>query len=370
MWADLKHYLLSRYLNILLLSVPLLLVLELLHAGPLVLFGVSCLAIIPLAGVLGDATEELAGRMGPVGGGLLSGTLGNATELIIALLALKAGHIEVVKASITGSIIGNLLLVFGLSLLVGGFGREKQTMERTNAGVNSSMLMLAVAGLVMPAVFDLTVHGSLSQDFADVQRLSLWTAGVLILTYFASFVFSFKTHKHLFVAEDHAQGTMKPKTAVLLMVAATVLIAFASEVLVGQIAYATKALGMTELFVGVIVVAMVGNAAEHSAAVFAAKKNKMDLSLTIAVGSSVQIALLVAPVLVFASHAVGHPMALVFNALEIAATVLSVVIVAHIAGDGETNWFEGAQLLALYILLAIAFFFAPDSAPVPVRVAP
>lgn len=370
MWADLKRYITSRYLNILLISVPVLVVLELMHAGPLLLFGVSCLAIVPLAGVLGDATEELAGRMGPVGGGLLSGTLGNATELIIALLALKAGHIEVVKASITGSIIGNLLLVFGFALLVGGFGREKQTIERTNAGVNSSMLMLAVAGLVMPAVFDLTVHGSLNQDFADVQRLSLWTAGILILTYLASFVFSFKTHRHLFVAEDHAHGTMKPKTAVFLMGAATLLIAFASEVLVGQIEFATKALGMTELFVGVIVVAVVGNAAEHSAAIFAAKKNKMDLSLTIAVGSSVQIALLVAPVLVFASHAVGHPMALVFHPLEIAATILSVLIVAHIAGDGETNWFEGAQLVALYVLLAVAFFFAPEAAQSAGRVTP
>ncbi len=361
MWTDLKHYMVSRYLNILLLAVPVLVTMELFHAGPLALFAVSCLAIIPLAGVLGDATEELAGRMGPIGGGLLSGTLGNATELIIAILALRAGHVEVVKASITGSIIGNLLLVLGLAIVAGGMRREKQSFERTNAGVNTSMLLLAVAGLVMPAVFDLAVHGSLSQEYADVQRLSLWTAGVLILTYFASFVFSFKTHKHLFVAEDHSKGTMKQKTAVFLLVAATLLIAFASEVLVGQIEYATRALGLTELFVGVIVVAVVGNAAEHSAAVFAAMKNKMDLSLTIAVGSSVQIALLVAPVLVFASHALGHPMALVFNPFEIAATFLSVLIVAHIAADGETNWFEGAQLLALYVILAIAFFFAPPS---------
>jgi Ca2+:H+ antiporter len=365
MWADLRQYLFSRSLNILLLAVPALIILELMHAAPLLLFAVSCLAIIPLAGVLGDATEELAGRMGPVGGGLLSGTLGNATELIIALLALRAGHIEVVKASITGSIIGNLLLVFGLSLLVGGYGRERQKFERTNAGVNSSMLMLAVAGLVMPAVFDLTVHGSLSQDFADVQQLSLWTAGVLILTYFASFVFAFKTHKHLFVAEDHSHGTMSRKSAIFLMTSSTVLIAFASEVLVGQIEFATRALGLTQLFVGVVVVAVVGNAAEHSAAIFAARKNKMDLSLTIAVGSSVQIALLVAPLLVFASHALGHPMALVFNPFEIAATVLSVLIVAHIAADGETNWFEGAQLVALYLLLGIAFYFAPETGAVP-----
>jgi Ca2+:H+ antiporter len=359
MWAEVRKYLWSRPLNVLLLMVPAVFVMELAHAAPVWLFLASALAIVPLAGVLGDATEEVAGRMGPVAGGLLSGTLGNATELIIALMAVKAGELEVVKASITGSILGNLLLVFGLSVLVGGVGREKQTFERTNAGVNTTMLFLAVCGLVMPAVYDLAQYGTLEHDDPLVLQISLWTATVLILTYLASFIFSFRTHKHLFHAEAHGHSTMSRATAFTLMGVATLLIAVVSEVLVKQLEAATQALGMTKFFVGVIVVAVVGNAAEHSAAIFAAKKDKMDLSLTIAVGSSVQIALLVAPVLVFASFLLGHPMSLVFNGYEIVATILSVLIISEVATDGETNWFEGVQLVALYLMLAIVFYFVP-----------
>jgi len=360
MFAELRAYLLSRWLNLLLILVPVLVALELLHAGPVWIFSAACAAIVPLAGVLGDATEEMAGHMGPAAGGLVSGTLGNATELIIAFLALRAGEIEVVKASITGSILGNLLLVFGLSLFWGGLGRDKQVFDRTHAGINTTMLMLAVCGLVMPAVFDLVLYGSLTRETTPVQQLSLWTAVVLLLTYFGSFVFTFRTHRHLFTAAEHLHDPgMSGKTALVLMVASTALIAWASEALVAQIAAATQALGMTKLFVGVVVVAVVGNAAEHTAAIVAARKNKMDLSLTIAVGSSAQIALLVAPVLVLASHWVGRPMSLVFNGLEIAAVMLAVLIAGMVANDGETNWFEGLQLLAVYVILAIAFFFVP-----------
>lgn len=360
MWTDLRKYLFSRYLNLLLVFVPAIFLMEyVFHAGAVWLFLASALAIVPLAGVLGDATEEVAGRMGPVAGGLLSGTLGNATELIIGLIAVKAGELQVVKASITGSILGNLLLVLGLSIVAGGWGREKQTFERTHASANTSMLMLAVCGLVMPAVFELVQYKSLDVDNPIVQKLSLWTAGVLILTYCASFVFSFKTHTHLFVAEAHGHATMSRKTAFTLMGVATILIAVASEVLVKQIEAATQAMGMTKFFVGVIVVAVVGNAAEHSAAVFAARKDQMDLALTIAVGSSVQIALLVAPVLVFASHLLGNPMSLVFNGFEIASTIVAVLVIALVSLDGETNWFEGLQLVAVYLILAIAFYFVP-----------
>ena len=360
MWAELRKYLFSRYLNLLLVFVPGVFLMEyVLHMEAVWLFAASALAIIPLAGVLGDATEEVAGRMGPVAGGLLSGTLGNATELIIALIAVRAGELEVVKASITGSILGNLLLVFGLSVFLGGIGREKQIFQRTNAGVNTTMLFLAVCGLVMPAVYDLAEYGTLDHDDILVQQISLWTAAVLIITYLASFIFSFRTHKHLFHAESHGHGTMSRKTAFMLMGVSTVLIAVVSEVLVKQIEAATQALGMTKFFVGMIVVAVVGNAAEHSAAVFAARKDKMDLALTIAVGSSVQIALLVAPVLVFASFLLGHPMSLVFNGFEIVATILSVLIIAQVSSDGETNWFEGVQLVALYVMLAIVFYFVP-----------
>jgi Ca2+:H+ antiporter len=361
MFTEIRRYVFSRPLNLLLILVPGLLVLELMHVGPVWLFVVSALAIVPLAGVLGDATEEVAARMGPAGGGLLSGTLGNATELIIALIALRKGEVEVVKASITGSILGNLLLVFGLSVLLGGLKRERQKFEPTHAGVNTSMLMLAVVALTMPAVFDLVVYHSLDPDPPLIQRMSLWTALVLIVSYFASFLFSFKTHKHLFTSEQHHETAMSQKTAILLLVAATLLIAWTSEVLVGQIEEATQALGMTKFFVGMIVVAVVGNAAEHSAAVLAAMKDKMDLSLTIAVGSSVQIALLVAPVLVFASYLMGRPMSLVFNGFEIAAVLLSVLVISQISSDGETNWFEGVQLLAVYIVMAIAFWFVPGS---------
>ena len=370
MWRELRAYVFSRYLNLLLLFVPAVFLMELIHVGPVWLFVASGLAIVPLAGVLGDATEEVAGRMGPVAGGLLSGTLGNATELIIALIAVKAGELEVVKASITGSILGNLLLVFGLSVLAGGWGREKQKFERTHASANTSMLMLAVCALVMPAVFDLVVYHRLDVETPVVQKLSLWTAGVLILTYFGSFVFSFKTHRHLFTAEAHGQAKMARKTAFTLMAVATILIGVVSEVLVKQIEAATRALGMTKFFAGVIIVAVVGNAAEHSAAVFAARKDKMDLALTIAVGSSVQIALLVAPLIVFASYFLGsQPMSLVFNGFEIAAVILSVLIIALVSLDGETNWFEGLQLVAVYLILAIAFYFVPaaqssGSAPV------
>jgi Ca2+:H+ antiporter len=357
MWGELRKYLLSHPLNMLLVFVPGVLVLELLHGGAVWLFLASAIAIVPLAGVLGSATEELAGRMGPAAGGLLSGSLGNATELIIALMALRAGELEVVKASITGSILGNLLLVFGLSVLLGGLGREKQTFERTHAGVNTSMLMLAVVALVMPAVFDLIVYESLDPNPPLIQKLSLGTAGVLLLTYFASLLFSFKTHKHLFRAEARHEPTMSLKTCIFLLVGSTLLIAWMGEVLVGQIEEATKALNLTKFFVGIIVVAVVGNAAEHSAAIFAARKNQMDLSLTIAVGSSVQIALLVAPILVFASRLFGQPMSLIFNGFEIAAVILSVLAIEQIASDGETNWFEGVQLIAVYLILGLTFFY-------------
>ena len=269
---------------------------------------------------------------------------------------------EVVKASLSGSIIGNLLLVFGLSLLVGGIGREKQVFSRTAAGVNSTMLFIAVAGLVMPAVFDLAVYGTLAAQNDTIQRLSLWTSGVLILIYFVSFIFVMKTHKALFMAE-HAAGDEvakgSVKSAVTSLVIATAAIAWIAEMMVSEIEAVTASLGMTELFIGVIVVAIVGNAAEHSTAILMARKNKMDLAITIAVGSSTQIALFVAPLLVFLSMVVGKPMSLVFNAFELAAVALSVFIVEMIAQDGESNWFEGAMLLALYVVLGVCFYFVP-----------
>jgi Ca2+:H+ antiporter len=356
-----------RWLNLFLLFVPAAVTLDLLHAPPLAIFIASALAIAPLASVLGESTGVLASHCGPAIGGILSATMGNATEMIIAFFALHAGHINVVKASLSGSIIGNLLLVLGLSLVAGGIRNPVQRFSRTTSAMNSTTLMIAVAALVMPAVFNLTLFGTLQHRDINLQNLSLWTSGVLILLYLLNMLFVFRTHIGAnFAAQPHeeeaSQSTQKPSRgqAIVSLGLATALIAWMSEILVGQIAPVTKALGMTELFVGVIVVALVGNAAENSTAIIMARRNKMDVSMAIATGASTQIALFVAPVLVFLSVAVGHPMTLVFNGFEIAAIVLSVLIVEMISSDGETNWFEGAQLLAVYAIVAVAFYFVPE----------
>jgi Ca2+:H+ antiporter len=351
------------WLNFLLLTIPVAIVLHIKEANPLLVFAASAAAIIPLAGILGESTQALSAHAGPTVGGLLSSTMGNATEFIIAIFALRAGHIEVVKASLSGSIIGNLLLVLGLAVFFGGIGREKQTFSRTAAGTNSTMLFIAVIALVMPAVYDLSVHGDLKEHGATLENLSLWTSGVLILLYVTSFLFVLKTHKSIFSggADTNADThpTVSVRSAVTSMISATLVIAYMSEILVGEIEAVTKSLGLTELFVGVIVVAIVGNAAENSSAILMARKNKMDLAVTIAVGASTQIALFVAPLLVLLSVVIGRPMTLVFNAFEIAAIILAVLIVEMISSDGETNWFEGVQLLAVYALMAVAFYFVP-----------
>jgi Ca2+:H+ antiporter len=354
-----------RWLNLLLLFVPVAIALDLLHFSPLAIFIASAVAIAPLASVLGESTGTLAAYCGPAVGGILSATMGNATEMIIAFFALRAGHINVVKASLSGSIIGNLLLVLGLSLVVGGSRHTVQRFSRTTSSMNSTTLMIAVAALVMPAVFNLTVFGTLQHRDISLEHLSLWTSGVLILLYLLNMLFVFKTHRSSFQAaqekekENDAPQASRGQT-IFALALATVLIAVMSEVLVGQIAPVTKALGMTELFVGVIVVALVGNAAENSTAIMMARRNKVELSMAITTGASTQIALFVAPVLVFLSFAIGHPMTLVFNGFEIAAIVLSVLIVEMISSDGETNWFEGAQLLAVYAIVAVAFYFVPE----------
>ena len=347
----------------LLALVPAAVVMELLHVGGLPLFLVSALAIMPLAVLLGEATEELSLYLGPSLGGLLNATFGNAGELIIAFFLLRANQLDVVAASITGSIIGNVLLVFGLSAFVGGLKYERQTFSRTLAGVNSSMLLLAVAALVMPAVFAYVVFGTLADpgSHAQVERLSLWTAVVLLLIYGAHLVFSLITHKNLIGGvEEHRPPHLSIATALGVMIPAAVLVGWISEIFVGAIEPTTHALGMSNLFVGIIVVAMIGNAAEHAGAVMMARRNQMDLAVAISIGSSVQIALLVAPLLVIASFLMGRHLTLVFNPFEIAAVVLAVMVVDTVSSDGETNWLEGLQMLALYAMLALAFFFVPS----------
>ena len=332
------------------------------------LFFLAALGIIPLAGWMGRATETLAERVGSGLGGLLNATFGNAAELIIALIALSKGMTGVVKASLTGSIIGNLLLVMGASHLAGGLRYSKQTFNQTGARISATSMSLASIALIIPTVFHSAANlrpGSLSPGAG--QRLSLAIAVVLFATYFVSLPFYLITHKGLFTGsvvadaptEEEQRTSIWP--SLIMLAVATVLVGFLSEFLVGAIASVQHSLGLTETFVGVIIVAIVGNAAEHSSAVWAALKNNMELSLGVSVGSSMQVALFVAPVLVFASYAFGQPMDLKFSMPEIVAIVLAVWIAGQVTGDGETNWLEGVQLLSVYLIIAILFYFLPES---------
>jgi Ca2+:H+ antiporter len=348
--------------------IPVAVALEFAHASATVIFVVSALGIIPTAALMGRATEELAAKSGPGIGGFLNVTFGNAPELIIALFALGQGLQEVVKASIVGSILGNMLLVLGASMLVGGLRRDKQTFNRTSAGVQMTMLMLAAGALLMPAIFELVEGQGLPSPGAEavnydatVEHLSLAVAIVLIATYVAGLVFSMKTHRALFNPEYEEEDTWgwSIRTSMIALAVAGVLVGLMSEVLVGSISEASESIGLSEFFVGVIVVAIVGNAAEHWVAVLVATKDKMDLAVNIAIGSSAQIALFVAPVLVIASFLMGSfPLALVFNGFELGAILLAILVGQHVTSDGESNWFEGVQLLALYFLLGLAFYFA------------
>jgi Ca2+:H+ antiporter len=348
--------------------IPIAVILDIVGAPATVVFAVSALGIIPTAALMGRATEELAARSGPGIGGLLNVTFGNAPELIIALFALGKGLQEVVKASIVGSIIGNILLVMGAAMLAGGIGREKQTFSRTGAGIQTSMLMLAAAALVMPAIFELVEGkglpspGAVSIHYGStVEHLSLAVAIVLIATYGLGLLFSLKTHRDLFNPEygDEDSWGWSTRTSVTALAIAGVLVGVMSEVLVGSISEASHSIGLSEFFIGVIVVAIVGNAAEHWVAVLVAMKNKMDLAVNIAIGSSGQVALFVAPVLVLASFFIGpHPLALVFNGFELGAILIAILIANYVTQDGESTWFEGVQLLAVYFVFALAFYFA------------
>lgn len=350
--------------------IPLAVVLELAHASAGLIFTVAALGIVPTAALMGLATEELAAKSGPGIGGLLNVTFGNAPELIIALFALAEGLQEVVKASIVGSIIGNVLLVLGASMLIGGIRRPKQLFSATAASIQATMLFLAAAALVMPAIFELVEGQGLPSPAAEivdygstVEKLSLAVALVLIGTYVAGLWFSLRTHKDIFnppYAEEHEEGFgWSVRRSVGMLFVAGLAVGLMSEILVGSISEASESVGLSEFFIGVIVVAIVGNAAEHWVAVLVAWKNKMDLAVNIAIGSAAQIALFVAPVLVIASFFIGPgPMPLVFNGFELGGVLIAILIAQVVTHDGESNWFEGVQLLALYAILGIAFFYA------------
>ena len=352
--------------------IPIAIALELAHVdNPVLIFGAAALAVIPCAAVMGEATEAIAAKTGPGIGGLMNVTFGNAPELIIAFFALLEGLQEVVKASIVGSIIGNVLLVMGAAFLVGGLPRDKQTFSQTAAHAQSAMLTLALAALIFPAIFQL-IHGGglpgVGEDRvnfgSELEQLSFGVAIVLLVTYVAGLVFSLKTHRAVFnpfeeEAEDEESHHWSIKKAGVFLALSALAVGVMSEILVGSISEAADEIGLSQFFVGVFVVAIVGNAAEHWVAVLVAAKDKMDLAVNIAIGSSAQIALFVAPILVLASFVVGpNPMALVFNGYELGGLLFAVLIANLVTQDGESNWFEGVQLLALYAVLGLVFYFA------------
>jgi len=353
----------GNWLLLLLVFVPIALLMEYaFHSSALWIFLASSAAIIPLAALMGRATEQLAERLGEGVGGLLNATFGNAAELIIAIVALRAGLFDLVKASITGSIIGNILLVFGASALWGGIKYPNQKFNSTAAGLSSTLLVLSAAALVIPAIFHMVVPATAG---SAERTLSVEIAVVLIITYILSLVFTLRTHKHLYVGEagphtDELMPTTSTGKSIGLLLAATAGVAVMSELLVGAVEETAQVFGMNEVFVGVILVALIGNAAEHSSAILMASKNKMDAAITIAVGSSIQVALFVAPVLVFLSYFIApQPMDLRFTTLEVVAVGISVWIMPIIAQDGESHWMEGVQLLAVYAILALAFYWLP-----------
>ncbi|GIL15918.1 MAG: calcium/proton exchanger [Chloroflexota bacterium] len=358
----------SAWINLLLVFVPIAIVVELLRGDPTILFITSALGIVPLAGLLGEATDALSVKAGDQIGGLLNATLGNAAELIITIVALQAGLLDVVKASITGSILGNLLLVLGLSLLAGGLKNGTQFFDRRGISVMMTTMTIAIIGLVIPTMFSSAIE---AVNHNSVEYLSIGVAVALMASYILSLFFTLRgkpksdeiAHAEEVSAAPHHHGPLSDlRIALAVLAVAVVLIAFLSEILVGAVEPLIQAQGLSELFVGVIIVPIIGNAAEHLVAVEMALKNRMELSIGIAVGSSLQIALFVAPVLVFIALLFGQQLTLVFNQFEIAALIAAVLITALIALDGESNWLEGAQLLIVYVILAIAFFFLPNLA--------
>ncbi|NES92343.1 MULTISPECIES: calcium/proton exchanger [Okeania] len=359
-------------LSILLVFIPISIAGNFLEWGSSAIFITSAIAIIPLAGWMGTATEEIAVVLGPNLGGLLNATFGNATELIIGIIALNAGLVSVVKASITGSIIGNLLLVMGLSMFLGGLRFKEQKFQSVVARLNASAMNLAVIAILVPTAVNATSDG-ISEN--TMQNLSGAVAIVLIAVYILTLLFSMKTHSYLYEVgvagnepeesdsntESEEKSEHKPNLLlwISVLLVATLAVAFESELLVDSLEEATETLGLTTLFTGVIVVPIIGNAAEHATAVTVAMKNKMDLSVSVAVGSSLQIALFVAPVLILAGLLLGQPMDLNFNPFELVAVVVAVLIANSVSSDGRSDWLEGALLLAAYAVLGLAFYYHP-----------
>ncbi len=348
-----------KYLYILLIFVPAALLAEFLHAPPLIVFVLSALAIVPLSGLLGTATEEVSGYTGSTLGGLINATLGNFAELVIASLALRAGLLDLVKASITGSILGNLLLVLGAAQLAGGLKYKSQTINRNLTSMSSTLLMVAMLGLVIPAVFHAVHPDPLRRA---THAMSVWVAVLLIIGYGLSLVYSMFTHKAMFseggdVASHESPPTWSLKKSILVLIGTGATIGVLSELLVGSTEEAVKTMGLSQIFVGLIVIPIIGNAAEHSSAVLMAAKNRMDLAVSIAVGSAIQVALLVAPLLVLMGLAMGQPLDLAFTVLEVASVAVAVAVASSVMQDSKSNWLEGSFLLVAYAAIGVAFFY-------------
>jgi Ca2+:H+ antiporter len=356
LWNAIKQ----RPLAILIIALPLAILADVLHWGDLWVFILSAISIIPMAQFIGEATEALADYTGPRIGGLLNATLGNAAELIITIMAIREGLLELVKASIAGSILGNLLLVMGLAMIFGGVRHGVQTFDRRQASRNAILLILAVMALVIPSLFS---HYLGSETSLRVESLSVGVAVIMLVIYGLGLLYSLKAERQPTVEKHsgddiHIPGWSIRKSLVVLGLA-TGGVVIASELLVSAVEPVVVGLGISEFFVGIILIPIIGNAAEHLVAVKVAMQNKMDLSVEITVASSLQIALFVAPVLVFISLLMGNPMQLIFNELELIALIAGVIIAAMISEDGESNWLEGSELLAVYIVLALAFFLLP-----------
>ncbi len=338
----------------LLVFVPVAIFLELTHGPDVAIFITSALAVLPLAVLMGHATEELSIRSGPQLGGFLNATFGNLAELILAFFLILEGEMAIVKASLTGAIIGNVLLILGLSFLVGGWNRQQQTFSLASAELHSSTLVIAVVALLMPALF--YTAGDVTEF--RTEAVSVGVSVVLMATYAFSLLFAMKTHRSLFAHEaSHEEPKWSLKRAITTLAIATVFVAVMAEFLVGALEHTTDELGLSHLFVGLIIVPLISNAAEHASAIFLAAKDKMSVAIEIAIGSSVQIALFVAPVLVFLSLLTGEHLDLIFTGFEIAAVGFSAAILSFIALDGRSNWFEGVLLLSAYVIMAISFFF-------------
>lgn len=348
-----------KFFYALLIMVPVAVVLELIHAQPTFVFFASALSLVPLAAVLGKATEELAVHTGPRIGGLLNATLGNAAELIITIVALNAGLLDLVKASITGSVLGNILVVLGFSLLVGGLKNGMQKFNQHDAGVVGTMLFLAVISIAVPTAFaQNTSEQAVSR--IDIQSLSTGISVVMIVLYVAYLVYTFMSAgPQTLSEEEHPEAAWSLPISIGVLALTTGATVWMSEILVGAVEPLTESLGWSEVFLGVMIIPLVGNVAEHVVAVQQAYKNHMDLSVAISLGSSLQVALFVAPMLVFISLLMGHPMNLAFSVFEIVALVAAVAIGVIVSLDGRSNWLEGAQLVAVYCILGLAFFFLP-----------